>query len=97
MASASSNLIGPGPVVLVVGPSGAGKDAVLGEAARRLGSDPSFLFAKRVVTREANAAEDHDTLPADAFVAELQRGAFALHWQAHGLRYGIATEIDTAV
>ena len=88
--------IGPGRVVLVVGPSGAGKDAVLGEAARRLGSDPRFLFPKRVVTREANAAEDHDTLTPEAFAAELQRGAFALHWEAHGLSYGIPAEIDAA-
>ena len=50
--------IGPGRVVLVVGPSGAGKDAVLGEAAKRLGGDPRFLFPKRVVTRESNAADD---------------------------------------
>ena len=88
--------IGPGRVVLVVGPSGAGKDAVLGEAARRLGGDPRFLFPKRVVTRESNAAEDHDSLTSAAFAAELQRGAFALHWQAHGLSYSIPAEIDAA-
>jgi ribose 1,5-bisphosphokinase len=83
--------------VLVVGPSGAGKDAVLGEAARRLSGDARFLFPKRVVTRAANAAEDHDTLTPAEFAAGLQRGAFALHWQAHGLSYGIAAEIDAAV
>jgi ribose 1,5-bisphosphokinase len=83
--------------VLVVGPSGAGKDAVLGEAAGHLDSDPRFLFPKRVVTREANSAEDHDTLTPDAFAAELQGGAFALHWEAHGLSYGIPVEIDTAL
>jgi ribose 1,5-bisphosphokinase len=96
-ASASSEPIGPGRVVLVVGPSGAGKDALLGEAARRLGGDPRFLFPRRVVTREANAAEDHDTLTPAAFAAGLQRGAFALHWDAHGLSYGIPVEIDAAV
>jgi ribose 1,5-bisphosphokinase len=89
--------IGPGRVVLMVGPSGAGKDAVLGEATRRLGDNPGFLFPRRVVTREANAAEDHDTLTLAEFAAELQRGTFALHWEAHGLSYGIPAEIDTAV
>ena len=89
--------IGPGLVVLVVGPSGAGKDAVLGEAARRLGDDQRFLFPKRVVTREANAAEDHHTLTTEVFAARLQGGAFALHWEAHGLSYGIAAGIDAAV
>jgi ribose 1,5-bisphosphokinase len=97
VASASSEPIGPGCVVLVVGPSGAGKDAVLGEAARRLAGNARFLFPKRVVTREANAAEDHDTLSPAAFAAELERGAFALHWQAHGLSYGIPAEVDAAV
>jgi ribose 1,5-bisphosphokinase len=95
-AGVCSEPIGPGRVVLVVGPSGAGKDAVLGEAARRLGSDPRFLFPKRVVTREANAAEDHDTLTPEAFAAGLRSGAFALHWQAHGLYYGIPAEVDAA-
>jgi ribose 1,5-bisphosphokinase len=94
--SRAAEPIGPGRVVLVVGPSGAGKDAVLSEAARRLGSDPRFLFPKRVVTREASAAEDHHTLTPAAFAAELQRGAFALHWEAHGLHYGIPVEIDAA-
>jgi ribose 1,5-bisphosphokinase len=95
--SAVAGPIGPGRIVLVVGPSGAGKDAVLGEAARHLGDDPRFLFPKRVVTREPNAAEDHDTLAPAEFAAGLQRGAFALHWQAHGLSYGIPAEIDAAV
>ena len=96
-ASSEAEPIGPGHVVLVVGPSGAGKDAVLGEAARRLSSDPRFLFPKRVVTREPNAAEDHESLAPEAFAADLERGGFALHWEAHGLYYGIRSEIDAAV
>jgi ribose 1,5-bisphosphokinase len=95
-ASVSSEPIGPGRVVLVVGPSGAGKDAVLAEAARRVGDDPRFLFPKRVVTREPSAAEDHHTLTTAEFAAELRSGAFALHWEAHGLHYGIRAEIDAA-
>jgi ribose 1,5-bisphosphokinase len=88
--------IGPGRVVLVVGPSGAGKDAVIREVADRLNGDPRFLFPQRVVTREANTAEVHAVLTPAEFKAELRLGGFALHWEAHGLSYGIPADIDTA-
>jgi ribose 1,5-bisphosphokinase len=96
VGNALSEPIGPGHVVLVVGPSGAGKDAVLREVVDRLGGDPRFLFPQRVVTRRSNAAEQHAVLTPAAFAAELQRGGFALHWEAHGLSYGIPVDIDVA-
>ena len=105
MASASSSSssappsgqIGPGRVVLVVGPSGAGKDTILNEVRARLAGDARFSFPRRIVTRAANAAEDHDTVSAAAFDAQLDRGAFAICWQAHGLSYGIPSTIDETV
>ena len=96
-SSAPSGQIGPGRVVLVVGPSGAGKDTILNEVRARLAGDPRFSFPRRIVTRAANAAEDHDTVSATAFDAQLESGAFALYWQAHGLSYGIPSTIDEAV
>jgi ribose 1,5-bisphosphokinase len=95
-SSARVTPIGPGPVVLVVGPSGAGKDAVIREVADRLGGDPRFLFPQRMVTRQANTAEAHAVITPAEFYAELRRGGFALHWEAHGLSYGIPADIDTA-
>jgi len=89
--------LGPGRVVLLVGPSGAGKDAVLREARCRLASRRQFAFARRVVTREPDGAEDHDGVSASEFAARLRQGRFALTWQAHGLYYGIPVEIDEAV
>lgn len=89
--------IGPGRIVLVVGPSGAGKDAILQEARKSLAGDDRFVFPRRVVTRDANAAEDHLSLSRAAFGDQLVRGAFALHWQAHGLYYGIPAEADEVV
>lgn len=94
---ADGDAIGPGLVVLVVGPSGAGKDAVLQAARARLAGDRRFVFPRRVVTREAGAAEDHAAVTPGEFDALLRRGALALHWQAHGLRYGIPAEIDETV
>jgi ribose 1,5-bisphosphokinase len=77
-------------LALVVGPSGAGKDTLIGRAHEALASDPRFVFVRRVVTRHAVAAlEDHDTMDEAAFTVALMRGDFALHWDAHGLRYGI--------
>ncbi len=74
--------------VLVVGPSGAGKDTVL-RLARLTIPDPRLLFTRRVVTRAETAAEAHDTLDEAGFLAALADGDFCLHWQAHGLHYGI--------
>ena len=54
-----------GRLVLVVGPSGAGKDTLINRAKEALKGDPRFHFVRRVVTRAADAAaEDHDTLGA---------------------------------
>jgi ribose 1,5-bisphosphokinase len=88
--------VGPGCIVLVVGPSGAGKDTILREARRDLASDARFFFPTRVVTREPGAHEEHATLSCQAFEDWLARGAFALHWRAHGLWYGIPAEADRA-
>lgn len=95
--SAETSLIGPGQVVLIVGPSGAGKDAILREVRGRLSGDARFVFPRRVVTRQPDAAEGHDAVTLADFQSRLRRGAFALYWQAHGLHYAIPAQIDDAV
>jgi ribose 1,5-bisphosphokinase len=77
-----------GRLVLVVGPSGSGKDTLLAGAAAALQSDARFIFVRRVVTRPASH-EDHDTASEAEFQVRHSRGEFALSWQAHGLSYGI--------
>lgn len=89
--------LGPGRVTLIVGPSGAGKDAILQAVREHLAQDHRFVFPRRIVTRTATSAEDHDTVSPDAFDALLREGALALHWQAHDLSYGISSCIDDAV
>lgn len=81
-------------LVLVVGPSGAGKDTLIGAAKVALADDARFAFPRRVVTREAVAAlEDHDSVTAEIFAVHEANGAYALSWEAHGLRYGLPASL----
>ncbi len=86
--------LGPGALVLVVGPSGAGKDALINGARTALAGDTRFIFADRIVTRPPHAAEGHGSMTDAAFQEAQQGGAFALTWKAHGLCYGVLTAID---
>jgi len=82
-------LRGRGVLVLVVGPSGAGKDTLIEAAKRALGDDARFHFVRRVITRPADAGgEAHEAVTETEFAGR----EFALQWQAHGLRYGIPAE-----
>jgi ribose 1,5-bisphosphokinase len=79
-------------LVLVVGPSGAGKDTLLNAARDAFRDDPRIHFARRVITRPADpGGENHEPVTAAEFAAR----NFALSWSAHGLHYGIAA-VDTA-
>ena len=81
-------------LVLVVGPSGAGKDTLINAAKSALAGDARFVFPRRVVTRRAVAAlEDHDSVTPEDFALRQANGAYALSWEAHGLRYGLPASI----
>jgi len=82
-------------LVLVVGPSGAGKDALLSAAREVFRGDARISFARRVITRPADpGGEDHEPVTEAEFAAR----EFALSWSAHGLRYGIPKmALDTPV
>jgi phosphonate metabolism protein PhnN/1,5-bisphosphokinase (PRPP-forming) len=81
-------------LVLVVGPSGAGKDTLINGAKPILATDPRFVFPRRVVTRPVVAtAEDHDSVTPEDFALRMANGAYALSWEAHGLSYGLPASI----
>jgi len=86
--------IGPGKLVLVAGPSGAGKDTLLSLARAACADDPTIVFARRVVTREASSAEDNEQMSLEAFREARSRGAFIVDWEAHGHAYGLPRSID---
>ena len=77
-------------LVGVVGPSGAGKDTLMDGARAALAGDARFVFARRIITRPAEAGgEDHLPATTAEFARMRDQGAFALSWDAHGLSYGI--------
>jgi ribose 1,5-bisphosphokinase len=86
--------IGPGRLVLVVGPSGAGKDTLLSLAKAACAEDRNIVFPHRVITREASVSEQNEEVSLDAFRQALSRGEYAVHWEAHGHCYALRRGID---
>ncbi|WP_341368606.1 phosphonate metabolism protein/1,5-bisphosphokinase (PRPP-forming) PhnN [Yoonia sp. BS5-3] len=81
-----------GRFIAVVGPSGVGKDSVMRAMAA---AEPRIVLARRVITRPSDAGgEDFDGVDDARFTNMVAEGAFALHWPAHGLRYGIPVTLD---
>jgi ribose 1,5-bisphosphokinase len=86
--------IGPGALVVVVGPSGAGKDTLLALARTLCADDPRIVFPRRIVTRPPSAAEDHGSVTPFEFDAAIGQGVYAFWWEAHGLKYALSAAID---
>jgi ribose 1,5-bisphosphokinase len=77
-------------IFTVVGPSGAGKDTLIRGA---MAARPDLRLVRRVITRPSDAGgEDFEGVTDVEFLIRRDRGDFALHWQAHGLCYGIPKE-----
>jgi len=94
VSARQSNAIGPGRLILVVGPSGAGKDTLLNLAKASCADDSNIVFARRVVTREASAFENNVQISVEEFRQAQLKGAYAMHWEAHGHCYGLPRAID---
>ena len=76
-----------GRLIAVVGPSGVGKDSVMAGICANM---PQIHLVRRVITRTADlGGEEYDAVTVPEFEAMVDEGAFAVHWGAHGLFYGI--------
>lgn len=82
-------------LLYVVGPSGSGKDSIMAFARAQLAGQPMVQFAHRYITRPADSGgENHIALSQAEFNARIQAGLFAMHWESHGNRYGVGTEVN---
>lgn len=97
ISDGQSTLIGPGRLILVVGPSGAGKDTLLGLAKAACADNPNIVFPRRVITRQASASEDNEEVSAGTFQEALARNEYAMHWEAHGHCYALSRGIDDEI
>ncbi|WP_120634377.1 AAA family ATPase [Ruegeria sp. EL01] len=79
------------PVIAVVGPSGVGKDSVMDSL---VANAQGIHRIRRVITRPDGEDGEHSKrVSVDVFEKMVLDGAFALHWPAHGLLYGVLAEI----
>ena len=84
-----------GNLFYLIGPSGAGKDALLTYARQQIDGSLPILFAHRYITRSSQAGgENYISLTEAEFDQRQQLGLFALDWQSHHNRYGLGIEID---
>ncbi|WP_339495988.1 phosphonate metabolism protein/1,5-bisphosphokinase (PRPP-forming) PhnN [Pseudomonas sp. RA_105y_Pfl2_P56] len=83
-----------GKLIYLMGPSGSGKDSLI-EAAREPLRALNCEVMRRVITRSAESmGEDAIGVTPQEFERRQRAGDFSLAWQANGLAYGIAVEMD---
>lgn len=84
-----------GKLLLIVGPSGAGKDTLIDGLRSAVREDDGFVFPVRLITRSADAGgEAHLAITTKQFEQMQAAGRFAFHWHAHDLSYAIPPSFD---
>lgn len=92
-----NSMSGLGALILVVGPSGVGKDTLVDGAKATVAPSQRFFFPARTITRPSDAGgEDHIATTEAEFQARESSGDFLLSWRTHGLCYGISKDTTDA-
>lgn len=76
-------------LILVVGPSGVGKDTLLRSARKRFGASAELNFVRRYITRPPDGNEDNYYVDSTCFSLLKRSSFFVSDWQAHGNMYGV--------
>lgn len=75
-----------------MGPSGVGKDSVITGVVADLSK---LHLVRRVITRAPElGGEEYDAVSVERFRTMARNKAFAVHWGAHGLHYGIPATVE---
>ncbi len=91
---APSSLLGHGTLVLLVGPSGSGKDSLLDFAREHFKGNDQVQFVQRCITRlKEDDTEDHQGMTVAQFQKAEREGQFVISWGAHGLYYGLPASL----
>jgi len=84
-----------GPLILIVGNSGSGKDSIISGVIEKYPSHLKQLYApKRYITRPPSKHEKNISLTQEEFKKMELEGKFTLKWHIYGLDYGISFEIE---
>jgi ribose 1,5-bisphosphokinase len=79
-----------GRLVYCMGPSGAGKASLLDWLRQHLPASSPVHWARRTISRAATSGgETHESVDDSTFAQLRDAHAFALHWEANGLHYGV--------
>ncbi|MFZ3125019.1 MAG: phosphonate metabolism protein/1,5-bisphosphokinase (PRPP-forming) PhnN [Acidovorax sp.] len=79
-----------GRLVYCMGPSGAGKDSLLDWLRQHLPASSPVHWARRTISRPATpGGEAHESVDDSTFAQLRDAHAFALHWDANDLHYGV--------
>lgn len=81
-----------GTLILIAGPSGSGKDTLIEAAKKHFGENGPIWFPNRLITRTDTSGEDHTPVTISEFQTLLDEDKLFLHWEAHGLQYGVSSE-----
>ncbi|MHA1167986.1 MAG: phosphonate metabolism protein/1,5-bisphosphokinase (PRPP-forming) PhnN [Candidatus Hodarchaeales archaeon] len=83
-------------LVLVVGPSGSGKDTIIYEAFRKLRrSGITVRITQRWITRPSHGSENFRSVSVEEFKDAVAKGEFVLWWHIYGLYYGVPAVINS--